>query len=101
VSGAEFQISPADQKSQRNQRSLKPRLKLQRQAGCSSPSGNTAELSVSLTAGSGRSVRVKNSLFHLSKDRQPIFMAAICSVPFELGDKAEEFLIVIAPRIKS
>jgi putative SOS response-associated peptidase YedK len=77
-------------------------LKLQRQAGCSSPSGNTAELSVSLTAGSGRSVRVeKQPYFIYRKDRQPIFMAAICSVPFELGDKAEEFLIVIAPRIKS
>lgn len=38
----------------------------------------------------------KQPYFIYRKDRQPIFMAAIGSVPFERGDEAEGFLIVTA-----
>lgn len=38
----------------------------------------------------------KQPYFIHHKDRKPIFMAAIGSVPFERGDEAEGFLIVTA-----
>lgn len=36
----------------------------------------------------------KQPYFIYRADGQPIFMAAICSTPFERGDEAEGFLIV-------
>ncbi|MCS5969435.1 SOS response-associated peptidase family protein [Klebsiella variicola subsp. variicola] len=62
------------------------------------PLGSTVEPSVTLMDGlNGKREGDKKQPYFIHRaDGQPIFMAAIGSVPFERGDEAEGFLIVTA-----